>query len=502
MNISFCKRLAFLLAFVMLFSCAVACSGIGGRTDITVSSDHFTVDSKEMGLYLYQVTADGLIDEYYFYQYGLLQTPDGFDTQYPTVDTYVFSMLEARRNLSSTLSAALAEAKQDILFCEGALALGMVLEEAERSAVDDAMKTLEDKAQALGLTADDFISRYMGKGITQKHVRAAMEKSALADKFAAYKKAELSETITDEEMRMYVEENRELFYKSDYHAYQLVNEALMDDAEACRTLDDLKLLLVNYALETNFDACYHDAIENADIEDPNGKDATASMVRETVLSELGFLTSEGEEYTALISASDTEPYRKAAYEIVTRVKRNAATEINKIMENGSMAYVDLSDEKTAMNASDAQRWIFEEGRKVGDIAVIASFQTDDTDGLVTTTKTYTWYCVTAVMALDEKNWEANARETMASERIQAWLDETAVIYPVTEDYDASEWEEVTGITDSEGNVNGSFVIHGTANGMVAIMPAPSITVTPVDAVHHELLFYPDISDSAETGGSE
>lgn len=439
--------IAILMIAVLVFS-LLDTTGVLGKMDTAVKSDNYKVTANELAVYEYQAALSSLANQFWYYQYGLMQDVYGVTKLYDNAYEYAYAQLPLYVGSHAFADQAYSYAQQYVVYCEGATAAGVKMEKEDFDELDTYMQDLEATAESAGMSLKNFIKTYIGSGISVKEIRSAMEKSILGAKYAEIKNEELSDAVTDKEMTDYRDENLGSFYKNFYHSYVLVNEKLKEDAEKCDTVEELKEVIIKYMVETKFDDLYKNKITDAKdkIEDPNGKDTTEQMVLETLLSDLGIKkpvtedeTTDDEstndeaqgddaakaaedtenkeenkeedkeedkkddEYTKHFTSSDKDAYKKAGYEIVTAIKSSITTETNKISQDASSAYVDLSDEEVAKNATDLQKWLFGEGRKVGDVKIIETTKTStDKDGKETKTTTYTWYVVTKVMFLDEE----------------------------------------------------------------------------------------------------
>ncbi len=430
--------IAILMIAVLVFS-LLDTTGVLGKMDTAVKSDNYKITANELAVYEYQAALSSLANQFWYYQYGLMQDVYGVTKLYDNAYEYAYAQLPLYVGSGAFADQAYSYAQQYVVYCEGATAAGVKMEQEDIDELDTYMQDLEATAESVGMSLKNFIKTYIGSGVSVKEIRSAMEKSILGAKYAEMKNEELSDAVTDKEMTDYRDENLGSFYKNFYHSYVLVNEKLKAEAEGCDTVDELKEVIIKYMVETKFDDLYKNKITDAKdkIEDPNGKDTTEQMVLETLLSDLGIKKpvtedekTEGDdaaeaaedkaedtenkeedkeedkkddEYTKHFTSSDKDAYKKAGYEIVTAIKSSITTETNKISKDASSAYVDLSDKEVAEKATDLQKWLFGEGRKVGDVKVITTEKTStDKDGKETKTTTHTWYVVTKVMFLDEE----------------------------------------------------------------------------------------------------
>lgn len=441
--------IAILIALVLVVS-VLDSTGVLGKMDTAVKSDNYKITANELAVYEYQAALSSLANQYWYYQYGLMQDTYGVTDLYSSAYEYAYAQLPLYVGTGAFADQAYSYAQQYVVYCEGADAAGVTMEQEDIDELETYMQDLEATAESAGMSLKNFIKTYIGAGVSVKEVESAMEKSILGAKYAEIKNEELSDGVTEDEMLEYKDENKGSFYKNFYHSYVLVNESLKADAENCDTVDEMKEVIIKYMVETKFDDLYKSKITDAKVEDTNGKDTTEQMVLETLLADLGIKkpvtedettedestegeSTEGENteaqaesettedaedkeettdkeedkkeesYTRHFTSGSEDPYKKAGYEIVTAIKSSITTETNKISQDASTAYVDLSDEETEKSATDLQKWLFGEGRKVGDVKVITTEKTStDSTGKETKTTTHTWYVVTKVMFLDEE----------------------------------------------------------------------------------------------------
>ena len=438
--VSVCLIAILILVGIVLAYSVMDSTGVIGKMDTAVESDNYRISANELAVYEYQAALSQLANEFWYYQYGLMEDTMGVTKLYDNAYAYAYGMLPYYVGTGAFADQAYAYAQQYVVYCEGALAAGVAMEDEDWEELDTYMKDLETTAKSSGMSLKSFIKNYIGNGISVKEVRSAMEKYLLGVKYAEIKSEELSDAVTEDEMTKYRDENKGSFYKSFYNSYVLVNDSLKAQAEKCDTVEELQEVLVKYMVESKFDSLYKTKITDKKLEDKNGAETTEQMVLETLLADLGFKKPVAEEdktedktedakaaeedkaedktedktedkeedkkeesYTKHFTSSDTDAYKKACYEIVTAIKSSYNTEANKISKDASTAFVDLSDEETAKKASDLQKWLFGEGRKVGDVKIITTTKTSTgSDGKETTTTTNTWYVVTKVMFLDEE----------------------------------------------------------------------------------------------------
>ena len=102
--------------------------------------------------------------------------------------------------------------------------------------------------------------------------------------------------------------------------------------------------------------------------------------------------------------TDEDKYKTAGYNLATALNTDIQKELAKVNESGKSYYAD----PTASSATDAQKWLFDAGRKSGDHTVITT-ETKSTgkDGKETTTKHCYWYLI----AKDEDIMQIDTEKT-------------------------------------------------------------------------------------------
>lgn len=417
--VALCLILVVVLVAAVLVYSLLDSTGVVGKMDTAAKSDNFKVSGNELKVYEYQVGLSQLATEYWYYKYGLMTDSTGLSSLYSSDYEYAYALLPMYVGTGAFSEQAYAYAQQYLTYCEGALEAGVALEDEDYEELETYMENLEDMAKSSDISMRSFINSYIGKGVSEKEIRSAMEKYFLGVKYAEKLEEDFSDAVTEDEMKEYLENNKSSFYTSKYFSYVLVNESLQEKAKECDTVEEIKGILVDYMVENKFESLYKTNFTDKNLEDINGEETTKAMVIETLkaLAELGdeytehFKDAEDEEAdTSADEASEeataedekTKAYNEAANKIVTSIKKELDTQYGKINEEGSTAYVDLSDEETAKSATDLQKWLFGDGREAGDVTVIKTTSTSGSGEDKKETTTYTWYAVTDVMVIDEE----------------------------------------------------------------------------------------------------
>ncbi len=390
--------------------------GVIGRMSTAAKSDNFRVSDNEMNVYVYQAqqsVIQDLVYEYMYYQYGIYEDTYGITKMYPDGYSYAYDMLSMYGDTVN--QQAYTAAQQYLVYCEGAKAAGVELDDEDLAEIDTYIENLKSSAENSKMSLGEYIKASMGAGVTKSDVRSALKMVLLSSKYAEVLQADFSDAVTEEEMEKYREENKSGFYANKYNSYVLVDASLEAKAKECKTVEELKALLIDYYVGNNkadakvdskFDTLYKDKITDAKVETEDDKAAVQAKVTETLKA----IFDLDEEATEHFKSTDTKDYAKAAYAIVDGIKKDLDTQFAKITKDNSSAYTDLSDETVAKNATDLQKWLFGDGRAVGDVTVI-KVETESTSSssstATTKTTTYTWYAVTEVMVIDtEKTKDA------------------------------------------------------------------------------------------------
>ncbi|MBE6558425.1 MAG: hypothetical protein E7661_05390 [Ruminococcaceae bacterium] len=439
MNTTLQKFLCAALSLLFCLSLLTACQGVRREnTDddvekeklpsVIIQSKHHDISADEFAVYQYQVGLSQLTNEYWYYQYGLLEDTYGYSKTFSDAYEYAYYMLPAYVGTNKFSLSAYTLAEQYIVYCEGALETGMTstLKTEVEAEVDAYIADLKATAEARDMSLKKFIKTYIGSNVSEDELRSAMEKRTLGSKYESLKREELAIDTTHSELVEYRDQHKSAFYKTYYNSYVLANERLREKAERCSTPDELKVMLAEYMVHEKFYENYKPKITDAQIADPNGSEITKVMVLETLLATLdikpsvaerilddpilgnhqdenGTQEDEQQSYRTHFSSSDTDAYQKAGYQIFTTILSALRSEINKISLDVSDFYVDLNDEDAFDAATDLQKWLFDPGRKVGDFTVREEVQYHTSSGgSYMITNKYRWCAVTKVMVIDDE----------------------------------------------------------------------------------------------------
>ena len=401
--------IAVLIVAVLVYS-ILDSTGITGKLGTAAKSDNFRISDNELSVYEYHSAISQLSTEFMYYQYGIYQDTYGITKQFSSATEYAYAMLPMYVGTGAFADQAYAYAQQYLAYCEGAKEAGVALDEETIKELNEYMDGLKETAKSGDMSFRSFINTYIGKGVSEDEVYSAMEKYYLAIEYAEILEEDFSDAVTDKEMEDYRENNKGSFYTSKYTSYVLANASLEEKAKECKSVEEIKAMLIEYYVDQKWTSLYKDKITDAKVETEDDEAAVKAKVVETLKA----IYELGEDFTEHFKSSDTDTYKKAGYQIVDGIKSTLDTQFKNIKEDQSTAYVDLSDETAAKNASELVKWLFGDGRAVGDKTVIKEEKTTSNNSSssssstsTTTTTTYTWYLVTDTMVIDtEKTKDA------------------------------------------------------------------------------------------------
>ena len=404
------------LALVVLILGHTVLDSIGvfgmAKAGETNGAGKFKLTENQVDVYRYQVAQNQLYMEYMYVLYGMMEDPTGGLIQTMSADQYIAAMLPLTVASGTYDSMAYDYAEQYLTYCEGAKDPAVNLYDTYKKEtaadIDEYIENLKKTAEANDMSFRAYLKNNMGNGVSESDVRSAMEYYYVAMKYAEKLTDDFSASVTPEDEIKYRDEHKASFFTTDYTAYKLVSTDLKADIEKCKTVDDVKAVIVNYYLGKNFETNYKTNFTDKNVEDTAGKDQTKADVLTTLLA----LSKIGENKEVFKDSTDNTAYQKAAYAIVKAINSNVTSEFAKITET-SASYVDVpmkADDKNALDAdkvkelglSEVQTWLFaNEGKnvKTGDTKLVTTMGSDGT-----TVSYYTWYMVgEKIMTLDEEH---------------------------------------------------------------------------------------------------
>ena len=380
--------------------------GVIGRLDNAAKSDTIKLNEKELDVYRFHVAQNQYYTQFMYYQYGLMQDTYGVTKMFANGADYANYMIPSTVGSGSFDASAYAYAEQYLTYCEDAKAKGLYDQYKSEIAsdIEEYIEGLKETAKVNGVSFNKYLKQWIGTGVSKGDVESAMEYYFIGGKHAEKLQKDYSDAVTVEEIEKYRDDNKATFYSTKYTSYKLINEKLKTEykIEDCKTVEEVKTLIVKYMVDTKFDALYKTNITDKKIEDADQAKTKADVLTTVLVSlELAGKDADGNEIKAVFTKDDTDAYKKAAYTICNNITTSAKTELNKVKESTAK----WADPK-GTSATDLQKWLFGEGRKEGDTKLIPTTTTskDSTTGKDVTTTSYTWYIVSKdVMKLDDEH---------------------------------------------------------------------------------------------------
>ena len=278
---------------------------------VSVKSEHFDVTNGMLSYYLYSSYYSALNQNYYSYAINGLDISKSLKNQ--NYSSSSDSSSSSQTWFDYFLSNAVNEVSSYLIFAERAYENGVAYEADVESSVEKHKKSAED----MGVGFDEYLEFYFGEGFTEKDLRDALVFQTYATD--QYDKELAAFTYDDSKIEEKYNEDPTPYQYADYRSYKISADYPSDESDTeGRT-----------AAEDEAKA-YADAIAEAGSED------------EFIANVLNYLTS----------INDTLEDPLTEEEMANKAK-------NTLTERSSYT-VD----------TDLGKWLFTEGRKAGDTAVI------------------------------------------------------------------------------------------------------------------------------------
>jgi len=374
-----------IVAVLIVASILVTASVSNGwfqRAKIAIKSDNYKVTGTMLSYYVYS---------YYLENYQSNASSYGIDTDTPLESQYVDSNNSV--SIFDYFAAALESTlKQKVAFAEGAKKAGVVLDDADKQDIEDAITNLKSYATQQLMSIDTFCTSYFGTGVKLKDIREAMELDSISTKYLKSLMADTEKAITDDEINEYVAKNKATFYSADTlqytftatlttadatateaetAAYTADKEAMLAKANALKAaaVDEktFKAFVVDYVIAENgaevFSTAYVAAAKSLDDAD-KPSEAIISSAQVLILDHVAKL-AKGEEAT-VPSLGDTK-YDTLVNTVINSVKSAVITDVVDKLES-TITYADPA----SSSATDTQKFVFAEGRKANESEVVKS----------------------------------------------------------------------------------------------------------------------------------
>lgn len=310
------------------------------------------------------------------------------------------------------------EAKQMLVFCEAAKALGLELTDEDYATIDASISSIEVEAALYGYNLKTYIGLAFGQSVKESDIRDVMEMATLASKLATQESERILEEIKDEEVKAYFEENKSKFIKADYYSFtfgaSLDAENMTNPTEeelakfeadiakakehanavaGFETVDEIKDYMIAYWIGEYYDSYYttatsdltkEDKVKESDLlisddEKAAGKDRVIEAVKDAVKNEkaVADLEAMGEAGVDLVLTSTRD-------KLINQINTNLKSILTK-----AAAYVENNVQL---------EWVFGEDRTEGESKIFSS--DDDAEE---TTEQVTAYSTT-VYRIEKPNY--------------------------------------------------------------------------------------------------
>ena len=359
------------IAAVLVLSLALSTlqnSGAMMRASAAVKSDNYTV-SGTMISYFFNSQYSSFINTY-----GSVASYLGLDTS-KSLKEQSCAMLENGTWFDYFMSTTTTYVEELLNCCEYAKANGITLDAEDEAEIDEAIEALNETAFNSNYSLNGYISAVYGSGVKVKDLRASMELILLANKAAIAANDKLEAALTEESIVAYFDEHPESFISASY----LVRE--LETTLATIDQDD-------YADTAAYEAAVAEAKQAYETEKANllavAKEFESSKDHQAFLDKLtADITAQYDGYYD-DDSSLTDAEREA------KEKTQIAADLEAALVEG-YAYQDPAAE----DSEELAKWLFADGRKIGDTYVI-----EDEDEEAGTYTVYA-YCVTTTASREE-----------------------------------------------------------------------------------------------------
>ena len=284
------------------------------------------------------------------------------------------------------------EAKQMLVFCEAAKAMGLELTAEDIATIDANIETLKSEAEYYGYKLNNYITLVFGKGVKKSDIRDVMELATLASKLSNQEAERILDEITDDEVKAYFEENKSNYLKADYYSFTFgasleakdsknpTAEELAAFEEAIatakghanaiasfETVEEIEDYMIEYWIDQYYDSYFATASSDLKKEgkvtddDLDVKDAVKEESKNRVITAVKDAI-ENETKVADLEAMGETGYEKVLTSTRDKLINQINTNIGAMLTKAS-AYSDSTEEKI---------WLFGEDRAAGDTKIFSS----------------------------------------------------------------------------------------------------------------------------------
>ncbi len=207
---------------------AVATGGIVMRVQTAASSAHYKVTGTMMSYYAHEVYNNYINEAEQLYG-SMLSSSSGY-TVYSLLGIDPNTPLDKQvrdKNTGATwfdyfMEQARSQVEEILLYCEGAHAAGIELDEKDEQSIDITIQYMQWCASSLyGSSMNSYLSSLYGTGVKEKDIRAALELSTLASKFVEKLSDDYYEAVKKEDVEKFFEDNRNDYLSADYLVFDI-----------------------------------------------------------------------------------------------------------------------------------------------------------------------------------------------------------------------------------------------------------------------------------------
>lgn len=217
---------SFVVVLAIVIS-SVVTSGFVLRVQTAASSAHFNVTGTMMSYFAHEAYNSYINEAEELYSSLLSSSPNytvhsllGIDQNKP-LDKQIHDKDTGETWFDYFMEQARTRVEEILLYCEGAYAAGIELEEADHTNIDIQIQYLEMYASLYGFSTNSYMASLYGSGVKAKDVRKALELSALASKFIEKLSDDYYEAVKKEDVEKFYDENRNDYLSADYLTYSI-----------------------------------------------------------------------------------------------------------------------------------------------------------------------------------------------------------------------------------------------------------------------------------------
>ena len=300
-----------LLVIAAIVVGSLASAGTFKRNNILVHSKSGDYDiNQQMATYM---VWDALYyTGYYQWQYysSSIKESTGITNQQEYCMAYAMSGVQD--TLLTSINTYTDTLKEYVAVCDAAAGLGISLSKEEiEEAQEEAVAQIESMATSSQLNAKGFLNYYIGNNVKMKDVKATAVLQKLYSKVMEDRQVALEDSITDEILKNYRDENPASFYSTDYISFDTTEAAMKDLLLTAKSVNEFKTLLVKDVFDngdTNYKSVYN---KYATTFHGDATKLEAALEKKTTLEELN---------TAIANAKTVEEGKTAMLEDADVIK--------------------------------------------------------------------------------------------------------------------------------------------------------------------------------------